>query len=155
MKRSKAILIAVTLSAVLGGYAVWGLRPFVLHPPICFEKGVSSGAEETARIWHGTQKFFGPETFGWKRYMHILSHPYERATTPISVRSMGHKTLICTQGTTAFHRPSGFIRITAKEGDWKAFRVDAVTWKAWVEPERATVNWKAIRETPPGVLSTD
>jgi hypothetical protein len=155
MKRSKAILIFVSLSAGLGVYAVWGLRPFLLQPPIRIEKGVSSGAAEAARRWHGTQDFFGTEAFGWRRYMHALSHPYERASTPISVRSMGGRMLICSQGASAFHRPRGFVRITSRTGDWSSTRIDAVTWKDWVETDRATVDWNAIIDAPPGVLSTD
>lgn len=155
MSRSKAILILVSLLAALGCFAVWGLRSFLLHPPIRFEKGVSSRAQEAVRKWHETQEFFGPETFGWRRYVQTLSHPYESASTAISVRAMGSKMLICTQESTAFHRPSGFVRFTAKEGDWSSARIDVVTWKAWVEPEGVSVDWKTIRDVSPGILSTD
>jgi hypothetical protein len=49
----------------------------------------------------------------------------------------------------------GFVRFTAKAGDWSSAQIDVVPWKNLPEPEQPPVNWKTIRDAPPEVLSTD
>lgn len=154
MKRTTAFWLTFALLLLLGAYALWGLRPFLLRPGLSFDKRIPNEARAAAIRWHETSAFLGSEPFRWKRYLDMLCHPYQTASTPITVKWNGDKTLTATQQST--HSP-GFVQITRKSKDWSSTRVDEVTWKSiHLMENKITDRQKRIMDVPiPDAIPTD
>jgi hypothetical protein len=115
--RNTALAVMLILAAVF--YSLWCARSFYVAPVLEFPKGIPIEARTQIVKWQKSKGYFGPEPFGWDRFLVALRNPLTKRGNPISVHNVTQRLLVATHSS----RPGMAVRFIRGERDWNSFNV--------------------------------
>jgi hypothetical protein len=85
MKRKRALLLFISLAALVLGYAAWCGRTFYLSMPVPELLELPEDFRADARSLIGKHGLTAPERFDRRHFRDLLMHPYDSAPKPVTV----------------------------------------------------------------------